>query len=65
VTDFFSVEVLTLGGFVRCIVWFAIGLESHRVHIAGLVRHPHGAWIQQIARNLTNRIDGSCEGSAT
>jgi hypothetical protein len=29
-----------------------IDLETRRVHIAGLVRHPHGAWIQQVARNL-------------
>jgi hypothetical protein len=35
------------------------------VHIAGLVRHPHDAWIQQIARNLTDSFDGSCEASAT
>ena len=61
-TDFFSVEVLTLGGLVRYIVWFVIDLESRRVHIAGLVRHPHGAWIQQIARNLTDRVDGFLRG---
>ena len=64
-TDFFSVEVLTLGGLVRYVVWFVIDLESRRVHIAGLVRHPHDAWIQQIARNLTDSVDGSCEASAT
>jgi hypothetical protein len=50
-TDFFTVEVLTLGGLVRYVVWFVIDLESRRVHIAGLIRHPHDAWIQQIARN--------------
>jgi hypothetical protein len=32
-------------------VWFVIDLESRRVHIAGLTRHPHDAWIQQVARN--------------
>jgi transposase InsO family protein len=61
-TDFFSVEVLTLGGLVRYVVWFVIDLESRRVHIAGLVRHPHDAWIQQIARNLTDRVDGFLRG---
>jgi hypothetical protein len=61
-TDFFSVEVLTLGGLVRYVVWFVIDLESRRVHIAGLVRQPHDAWIQQIARNLTDRVDGFLRG---
>lgn len=32
------------------------------MHIAGLVRHPHDAWIQQIARNLTDRVDGFLRG---
>jgi transposase InsO family protein len=57
-TDFFAVEVLTLRGLVRYMVWFVIDLESRRVHIAGLVRAPHDAWIQQIGRNLTDRVDG-------
>ena len=57
-TDFFTVEVLTLGGLVRYVVWFVIDLESRRVHIAGLTRHPHDAWIQQVARNLTDSVDG-------
>jgi putative transposase len=61
-TDFFTARVLTLGGRVRYVVWFVIDLESRRVHIAGLVRHPHDAWIQQIARNLTDRVDGFLRG---
>jgi transposase InsO family protein len=61
-TDFFSVEVLTLGGLVRYVVWFVIDLESRRVHIAGLTRHPHDAWIQQMARNLTDSVDGFLRG---
>lgn len=39
-----------------------IDLETRCVHIAGLVRHPHGAWIQQVARNLTDDIDGFLNG---
>ena len=39
-----------------------IDLESRRVHIAGLVRCPHDAWIQQIARNLTDGVDGFLRG---
>jgi hypothetical protein len=61
-TDFFTVEVLTLGGIVRYVVWFVIDLESRRVHIAGLSSHPHDAWIQQIARNLTDSVDGFLRG---
>src|SRR5678816_3231691 len=61
-TDFFSVEVLTLRGLVRYVVLFVIDLASRRVHIAGLVRHPHDAWIQQIARNLTDSVDGFLRG---
>jgi putative transposase len=51
-TDFFTVEVLTFTSLVRYVVLFVIDLESRRVHIAGVVRQPHGAWIQQVARNL-------------
>jgi transposase InsO family protein len=61
-TDFFTVEVLTLRGLVRYVVWFVIDLESRRVHIAGLTRHPHDAWIQQIGRNLTDSVDGLLRG---
>jgi putative transposase len=50
VTDFFTVEVLTFTGLVRYVVLFVIDLESRRVHIAGVVRQPHGAWIQQVAK---------------
>ncbi len=61
-TDFFTIEVLTLSGLVRHVVWFVIDLESRRVHIAGLIRHPHDAWIQQVARNLTDSVDGFLRG---
>jgi HTH-like domain len=61
-TDFFTVEVLTLGGLVRYVVWFVIDLESRRVHIAGLARYPHDAWIQQVARNLADSVDGFLRG---
>lgn len=61
-TDFFAVEVLTLRGLVRYLVWFVIDLESRRVHIAGLSRYPHDAWIQQIGRNLTDSVDGFLRG---
>ncbi len=61
-TDFFSVEVLTLKGLVRYVVLFVIDLESRRVHIAGVVRQPHSAWMKQVARNLTDAVDGFLHG---
>ena len=52
-TDFFSVEVLTLLGLVTYYVLFFIRLESRRVEVAGITRHPNEAWMKQIARNVT------------
>jgi putative transposase len=43
-------------------VLFVIDLESRRVHIAGVVRQPHGTWIQRVARNLVDNIDGFLKG---
>ncbi len=61
-TDFFTVEALTLTGLVRYYVLFVIDIETRRVQIAGIVRHPHGAWMKQIARNLTDHIDRFLQG---
>jgi hypothetical protein len=58
-TDFFSVEVLTRTGLVRHFVLFIIELQSRRVEIAGIARHPDGEWMRQIARNLTDVDDGT------
>jgi len=52
-TDFFSVEVLTLRGLVTYYVLFFIHLDSRRVEVAGITRHPNEAWMKQIARNVT------------
>ena len=61
-TDFFAVEVLTLAGLVRYYVLFVIDIETRRVQIAGMVRLPHGAWMKQVARNLTDAVDGVLKG---
>jgi transposase InsO family protein len=58
-TDFFSVEVLTRTGLVRYFVLFIIELQSRRVAIAGIAKQPDGAWMKQIARNLTDVEDGA------
>jgi transposase InsO family protein len=52
-TDFFTVEVWTLGGLVTYYVLFFMHLGSRKVHIAGVASHPDARWIVQIARNVT------------
>jgi hypothetical protein len=61
--DFFSVEVLTVGGFVRYLVLFVIELKTRRVHVAGITCQADGEWMAQIARNLTDAIAGPLRGS--
>jgi transposase InsO family protein len=60
--DFFTVEVLTVVGFVRYLVLFVIELKTRRVHIAGITRRADGAWMAQIARNLTDAAAGPLRG---
>ena len=60
--DFFTVEVLTLGGLVRYSVFFVMELKTRRVHIAGISCQPCEAWMKQIARNLTDAVDGFLTG---
>jgi hypothetical protein len=52
-TDFFTVEVLTLKGLVTYYVLFFIHLESRRICLAGVTRHPDQEWMEQMARNVT------------
>ena len=56
--DLFTVEVLTLRGLERFFVLFVIELKTRRVEIAGIHPQPHGEWMEQMARNLTDSIDG-------
>jgi putative transposase len=60
--DFFSVEVLTIGGFVRYLVLFIIDLKTTRVHVAGISPNADGAWMVQIARNRTDSVCGPLRG---
>ena len=55
-------EVLTRGGLVRYMVLFVIDLRSRWVEIAGITPAPHGAWMAQVARNLTDAFDGFLTG---
>ncbi len=61
-TDFFTVEVWTPFGLVRYMVFFVIDLSSRQVEIAGIAPDPNGAWMKQMARNLTDCFDGFLVG---
>ncbi len=56
--DLFTVEVWTTCGLVRYYVLFLIKLSSRHVHVAGITPQPHAGWIKQIARNVTDPVDG-------
>ena len=57
-TDFFNIEVWTLRGLVTYYALFVIDLSTRIVDIAGITPNPNGAWMDQIARNLTDESDG-------
>jgi putative transposase len=56
--DFFTVEVLTWRGLKTYYVLFFLHLETRRVTIAGITRHPTEQWMTQMARNAVHEIDG-------
>jgi putative transposase len=57
-SDFFTVEVWRTSGLIRCAVFFVIDLSTRRVNIAGIAPNPNGPLMNQLARNLTDCIDG-------
>ena len=57
--DFLTDEVLTWRGLVTCYVLFVIELETRKVTLAGMTRHPTHEWMEQVARNLTDSESGS------
>src|SRR5262245_59451717 len=60
--DFFTVEVLTLRGLVRYVVFFVMKLKTRTVAIAGMTSQPDETWMMQMARNLTVAGDGFLHG---
>jgi hypothetical protein len=62
--DFFTVEVWTRQGLRRFMVLFFIELSTGRVQIAGISATANGLWMNQIARNLTDAVDGLLRASA-
>jgi putative transposase len=61
--DFFSVEALGITGTVRYMVFFVIEIKSRAVEIAGIRVDPDGEWMKQLARNLTDPVDGFLRGT--
>src|SRR5881396_3035666 len=57
-SDFFTVEVWTRAGLQRFVVLFFIELSTRRVEVGGIARVANGLWMTQIARNLTDAVDG-------
>jgi hypothetical protein len=56
--DFFAVEALGLTGTVRYMVFSVIVVKTRAVEIAGIRVDPDGEWMKQMARNLTDVVDG-------
>ena len=61
-TDFLTTEVWTPRGLKTYFVLFVIDLETRRVHIAGITEHPTTSFMAQVARNLTDAVDGFLAG---
>ena len=56
--DFFTVEVLTWRGLATYYVLFFLHLETRRVSLAGITRHPTETWMEQMARNAIDEPSG-------
>ena len=56
--DFFTVEVMTWRGLATHYVRFFLHLETRRVTVAGVTRHPTMEWMEQIARNAVDEDSG-------
>ncbi len=57
-TDFFTVEVLTWRGLATYYVLFFLQLETRRVSLAGITRHPTEEWMRQMGRNARDEACG-------
>lgn len=60
--DFFTTEVWTPHGLVTYYILFVIDLKSRKVHFAGATPNPGESFMIQVARNLTDAVDGFLTG---
>src|SRR5664279_3206541 len=60
--DFFTVEAVTWLGLIRDHVLFAIDIASRKVEIVAMAANPGGPWMEQMARNLVDAVDGFLVG---
>jgi transposase InsO family protein len=56
--DFFTAEVWTARGLVTHYVLFALHHATRVVEIVGVTTNPDSAFMAQVARNLTERVEG-------
>ncbi len=61
-SDFFTVEIWSPRGLQRFVILFFMELSTRRVEIGGIASGPNGLWMTQIARNLTDYVDGFFRG---
>jgi transposase InsO family protein len=60
--DFTTIEVWTTDGLVTFYLLFVMELATRRVYFAGCTPNPDDLWMMQIARNLTDAVDGFLNG---
>ena len=56
--DFFTIELMTPFGLIRCTVFFVIELATRKVWFAPIKLQPDGDYMKQVARLLTDSEDG-------
>jgi hypothetical protein len=61
-SDFFTIEVWKPTGLKRFMVLFFMELSTRRVEIGGITRNANGLWMAQIARNITDDVEGFFKG---
>ena len=60
--DFLTTEVWTARGLVRHFTLFVIDIATRHVYVAGTTTNPTSAWMEQMARNLTDCYEGFLKG---